>query len=748
MPNHIQKLTSAGAFAVLAGSLASAQTASAPEVVSLDQVRVTATLRERPLQLVPVAVTVVDGARAEQANLNTLFAIASDVPALTFRTNSSNKDTTLLVRGIGTVTTSPGVEPSVSTVVDGVVLARPGQATLDLFDVQRIEVLRGPQGTLFGKNASAGVINIVTREPAAQLGGFVDASYFGGGDEYRLRVGASGEIAPDLARFSVNALYASYDGNVRNVFDGDTVNGFERSGARSKLVLTPTPAVKLTFAADYLESKADNPLVFVSLGTAGFPTGFTQPPAGLADALAPAVAGPENRTVNSNFRTRVDDLNWGLSGTAEIDVGDHTLTAITAYRVWENTQYQDGDRLSAPAVGLNQSHDKGILEISQFSQELRLASPTGTLLDYVAGLYFFGFDNDEVYRRDVLRILSGAPVDDFGRADYGTASRSYAAFGEGTVNVSDRFRVLAGLRVTRDELKYYHDRIASAAGVPGVAVANPPPYVGRGSTHETAVSGRAGLQFDVTATATTYATYSRGYKGPAYNVFFNHNQFQGAPLEPETSDSFEVGVKTTALDRRLVLNVAAFHSTYHDHQADFAGVVNGVFVTNLVNAGTVVTRGVELDAVARVTPALTLRAGLARIAARVDSFANPANNPAFAIDGKPLPFSPDWKATVGATHRTDLGSGYTLELATDFAWQSEVQYSLRQWPDTVQGDYGIWNGSLTLAHLPGRWRVTGHVKNILDKSYAAFLSQGAGGVGRIVPRDDRRYFGLTVRKEF
>ena len=173
--------------------------------------------------------------------------MASQVPSVNFRTNASNKDTTLFVRGVGTICTSPGVEPTVCTVVDGVVLARPGQATLDLLDVDRIEVLRGPQGTLFGRNASAGVVSILSKAPSAVLERYVDVSYFGG-NERRLRGGISGELSPGGARGSLTALVGQYDGNVKNVFNGEKVNGHDKkacaaSGVHHRLPHLGQPAV-------------------------------------------------------------------------------------------------------------------------------------------------------------------------------------------------------------------------------------------------------------------------------------------------------------------------------------------------------------------------------------------------------------------------------------------------------------------------------------------------------------------------
>ncbi|MEG0044333.1 MAG: TonB-dependent receptor plug domain-containing protein, partial [Massilia sp.] len=163
-----------------------------------------------------------------------MASIVQQVPTLNYRAGASNKDTSLFIRGVGTISTSPGVEPTVATVVDGVVFGRPGQSTLDLLDLERIEVLRGPQGTLFGKNASAGVLNVVSKAIPEQTRGYVDYSHFGGGDENRLRFGIGGRLSEQF-KGSLSTLWGDYDGNVENVANGHDVNGYERKGARGKL---------------------------------------------------------------------------------------------------------------------------------------------------------------------------------------------------------------------------------------------------------------------------------------------------------------------------------------------------------------------------------------------------------------------------------------------------------------------------------------------------------------------------------
>lgn len=749
-PSRLSLLT----LACLATAPALAQQApvTTDDAVQLAPITVTATRRDESLQRVPVAVSVVSGDALEQSSRNTLGALASQVPSVNFRTGASNKDTSLFVRGVGTISTSPGVEPTVSTVIDGVVLARPGQATLDLLDVDRVEVLRGSQGTLFGKNASAGVINIVTKPAASVTEGYIDASHFGGGNENRLRAGISGELAPDL-RASLTALLARYDGNVTNVFDGDQVNGYDKKGVRGKLEWQATPDLRFTLAADTLNSHDDIPTgVITRTQLVAYPSGAVTPYPAFGAALSPVVASDGNRRINANLKTEVDDRNRGASLTGEWRLGGHTFTSITAWRGWDNDQAQDGDRLSAPAAGLPQSHDHGTVDFSQWSQELRVASPRGETFDYVAGLFYLATRDRETYRRDVRRVGSdGSLYDDYGDAAFGSDSNSTAVYGEGRWHLTPRTHAILGLRWTHDRLDFDHERVRSvpdaqfAGAVPGVN----PDVALSGSTSRSALSGRTGLQWDLDDTSTTYLTYAHGYKGPAFNVFFNMQARDTLALAPETSDGVEAGLKTELLDRRLRLNVAVFSTKYRNYQANFYDVVSGAVVTRLINAGDVSSKGVELDATWRATAQLSLGAAVAYTRARIDHFNCPAGATASCqVDGQPLPFSPDWKTALNANYRFAVTEGWDADIGTDFNWQSKTQYDIGQFADTVQGAYGIWNASFALTQPTLGWRVALLARNLADKSYASFLGRGGTYVNRWVPRDDQRYFGINVRKDF
>ncbi len=698
---------------------------------TLKAVTVTATRREASLQQVPVAVSVVDGEQLERENRNSVASIAQQVPSLNFRTGASNKDTSLFIRGVGTISTSPGVEPTVATVIDGVVFGRPGQSTLDLLDIERLEVLRGPQGTLFGKNASAGVLNITTRAPTEETHGFVEQSYYSG-NESRTRFGIGGALIPDTLKGSISTLFGSYDGNVDNKANGQEVNGYNRKGVRGKLVFTPSDDLSLTLAADYLKSRDDAPngVVAKSLLPA------------FSNALAPVRADSDNRDIVSDYRSHVDDTNKGLSAQLDWNLGDYTLTSITAWRGWDNTQWQDGDRLATISAAFPGIEDKGELEYNQYSQELRLASPKGQFVEYVGGLFYMHGKDEETYRR-TLRTTTATQQ---GIADYSTTNDSYAVFGESTLNFTERFRGIAGLRWTHDDLEYDHRRVStSTVAVNGIQ----PGTRSSGSVDEDGWSGRLGVQYDLTDDITSYLTYSRGYKGPAYNVFFNMQPRDTDALKPETSNSWEAGLKASLWNNRLTSNLAVFHTEYDNYQANFFDSVAGQVVTRLINAGSVKSEGVELDFALQATSQLKLSGALAYTKARIDEFACPAGAAASCnVNGKPLPYSPDWKSYVRADYSIPLDNGLDIELGTDFSWQSKVQYDISQNADTIQGAYGIWNASVALADYNEGWRVALLAKNLADKSYSPLLATGGNYVYRAVPRDDERYFGIQLRKDF
>ena len=768
MSNSIRATNATQAFAtaLLAGSSlfslwapqAFAATAASDASVTVGEVMVTARHRNESLQSVPISVAVVNGDAAAAQNLNDIADISQAVPAINFRTGASNKDRTVFIRGIGTISTSPGVEPSVSTVIDGVVLARPGQSTFDLLDLDHIEVLQGPQGTLFGKNASAGVVNIVTKSPNAERKGYIDASAFQGG-EYRVKLGVSGPIVDDKLLGLASVFTSQYQGNVTNKYGGGDRRdaGYRHTGARLKFIAKPLEGLKATLIGDFTNSSDTTPTgVFESTNRVSYPAGVVTANANLAALLTSAGITPsaDNRTISTNTNSSVHDRNGGVSLQLDWTVlGDYTVTSISAWRGWHNVQYQDFDMLPQPAApsagGFAQGADTGHVDFHQTSQELRIASPKGKFIDYVAGIYYLNAVDTETYERDITQINgAGATVLNNGVAHYGTTADNFAVFGEANVNFTPKLRAIIGFREIWDTLTYHHNRVStSATAVPGVGVSI---VNGPSSVKTDGYADRFGLQYDLAPAVTTYFTYSRGYKGPAYNVFFNMSAINTPPLAPETSNAYELGIKSSLFDHRLRANIAGFITDFDNYQANFSTLIAGAIVSNLINAGSVSTRGVEGDVTLEPVRNLTLDANLVYDEAKVVNFSCPVGAPTSCnINNQPLPFAPKWKGHVSGRYKIFDGDAFGLAVESDYNWQSRVQYSLAQTPDTVQPAYGIWNASLAATGKSNGWSARVLVKNILDQHYSSYLAYGSlAGVVRWVPRDDNRYFGVNVRKDF
>jgi iron complex outermembrane receptor protein len=275
-------------------------------------------------------------------------------------------------------------------------------------------------------------------------------------------------------------------------------------------------------------------------------------------------------------------------------------------------------------------------------------------------------------------------------------------------------------------------------------------FADSGSTTKDGYSARLGLQYDVSRDITTYATYTRGYMGPAYDVFFNMAAVNTPPLAPETSDSYEIGVKSSLFDHKVQADLSAFVTKFQNYQANFTQLVAGGLVSNLINAGSVVTQGVEGDIVAKPIHNLTLNADVAYDDAHVVSFPCPAGSPVSCdINGGPLPFAPKWKTNLEGDYRIPVNSAYDVSLETDYNWRSKTQYQLSETPQTIQSAYGIWNGSVGLLGDTNGWALRVLVKNILDQHYSPYLVGGnLAGLVRWVPRDDQRYFGVNLHKDF
>lgn len=761
------------------------QPQEAAEEAPPGEIVVTAQRREERLQDVPVAVSVVSGNALAALSRPSIETATQLVPSLNVLKSGTTLNQTIFLRGVGTATFSIAGEPSVSTVVDGVVYARSGEAFTDLVDIDQLEVLRGPQGTLFGKNASAGVINITTRRPTATPGGSIDAGYFSGG-EHRIRGTVNLPLSTNLLS-RVTAFYAGYDGNIRNITTGEDVNGYERWGVRGQLLFRPANGiVQLRVIGDYYENDDDccaevigttTPVTAVVNGVPTL-TGFaaTNPVFG----VLPTPRGDETREIAQNLVTRTRERGAGLSAQFDVELGDHTLTSISAYRDWRNTEIRDGDFLPRPFVGIAQLHDTGPQESNTLSQEVRLTSPGDQRLTYVLGAFISQAEADRTFTREniVCAAAPGAPTGVLipcgsanaapstfpgASATFGSVFNNAALYGQAVLSLTDQLRLLGGLRFTRDKLDVYHSRNTRLAG-PGIAPSFPatptgtgqPASIFRASTSETNLSGKASVQYELTPDVMAYASYTRGYKGPAYNVFFNLGAVGTNVIEPETVNSYEAGLKNSLLNGRLVLNIAAFSARYQNFQANNPDLVAGVVVTRFTNAGTISTKGAEVDLYFQPVRDFTISGGVAYTDAQVERFRlPPGGNVADVVQsGTPLAFAPKWKGSLSADYRfRDLGA-LDLWLGGSVSSQSKqiAQFSpnpvVRQL-STIDG-YTLVNLSAGISDDDDRWRVTLHARNLFDQSFAsAIQSGGPGGSYRYqISRDADRYFGITGRVNF
>ena len=785
----------AGALAIaLMASSAQAQTAPqaapAEEAVptNADDIVVTAQRRSENLQTVPVAISVVGGEALRNSNVNSTETLDRLVPSLTFKRGTANVNSTIAIRGLGTQSFASGAEPSVSTIIDGVVYGRSGMATQEFADIERIEVLRGPQGTLFGKNASAGALNIVTKAPSNELGGDVSVSYFER-HEYRASANLTGPLAEGISA-RIGGYYGNYDGNAKNVFNNTIVNGYERYGIKGK-ILGEFGDVTVSLAADYSHSDDDccGDIIGTVIPNAQFSNIF------LPQQL-PVVPRFGNRDLNYNFTPGTVDTNTGGSATIDWKIGEHTLTSITGYRNWRNRQLRDGDfgsqagqfvavaSVATPLAATQNidQRDDGQLDFSQYSQEVRVASPTGGLIEYVAGAFFWWTDEDDTFTRsDYLCTDSTLPiaangfrpcntspgvstfVNASGFGAWNTKFRSQAGYAQATVNVSDAFKLIGGIRYTHDTVSYSYARTNTPTlpsnQRPGIL----DPFTFAEKTSANGVSGKAGLQYQASDDVMVYGTYSRGYKGPALNVFFSVAASNTGPIAPETSNAFELGLKSKLFDRRLTFNAAVFNQVLENFQAN-SFVTQGAqtFVT-LTNAGRVRSRGFEMDFNWRPTDRISFNGGYTYNEGTIRAFrCNTATlTPAqlatcLAHNGKPLPFAPKHKFNVSADWKVPIDESipFNVRLGSQVSYSSRINFDLDQTPLAQQAPYALVDGNISFSTKDDKFELSLIGKNLTDKYYTSFVTPVGNGVtansyARLqVPRDAERYFGVRAQVRY
>ena len=742
----IEKLLLVGSAGLMGLScMQLAQSQSAEPSDRLEEVIVTATKREQSVQEVPQAVQVLSADQLTSAGIHEFADLTRIAPSMVIKPAEHPVNASVSIRGIGTFAFSIGVEPSVAVQVDDVPVAFQARAFADLSDVQRIEVLRGPQSTLYGKAASAGLINIVTFGPTESFEGNVhvlgtsDSEFVGG-------LGFSGPIGDTLG-YRISAQHTTFDGNVENLFSGENVNGRESTTVNGKLVWNPTDNFTATLGANYIDGDTTVGRPFVRLD----PNALLRNNPALPNSvtLPGVVADADNTDISNNFDAGTNYEGHG--GSLKLEIGlpaDLTLVSISSYDNFELHDLLDQDDTSAPTPS---NFQDGVFESKQVTQEIRLLSSNDHPLRYTLGLYY----GDTQLDRDFFR----GPFYSLARWIASSGSTQEAIFGQADWEFIEGTTLTAGIRHQQEDIDYtFLDIQNGNAFFDGDATDKFETY-------------RLGLQHQFTDDIMVYLAYATGHKGQTFDLTtgFNLNRQLAGPVLPETSESYEIGARMQFLDHRLTVNTTVFDVHYDDFQAQgIEFLPDGSFNFRLSNVGKVRTRGIEVDSVAAVGEHLNLNASLAYVDAVIEEFplgqCYPGQTAAQGCTGTPArqdlsgerpPQAPEFKATAGFDYSRPFGSG-SLQgvLQGAFVYQSAINYALSVDPQGAQGGYGITNLSVGVRDADRGYEVVAYVNNAFDKQYYANYANSNGNFGNLVainavlPRDFERYFGIRARFDF
>lgn len=760
--------------ATLSASPALAQTAPAEqEATRVDEIIVTATRREQRLIEAPVAVTAVGGEQLENSGVTDIRELTSLAPSVQFQTPGGGADSSIRIRGVGTTSTNPGLESSVGVIIDGVIRSRTGVALSELGDLERIEVLRGPQGTLFGRNTSSGIINVVTRQPDFNgISGNITGTY-GNYDDRRISGAINLPLIDDQLALRVEGSWEVRDGFHSDANSKESLDNLDRQFVRGKLLWRPSEDVSWTFSADY--TTRDENCCVALLAIAG-------PTLPLVQQLATARGGvgypnldPFDRDASkNNVRKNQEDItDYGVSAVGEIDLGWATLNSVTAWRSWEAWRSQDFDHSGADLGffapdGLHQGFDV-------FTQELRLQGENGRL-DWLVGAFYADETvlNDSAYRMgaDYPLIYGGAATfqastlaafrpGDGARGIGEQSGQDMSLFTHNVFHVTDALSITAGLRYTQNdkEITFRGEnfnpacdsavRTSDAAGITRFCApfwdTRLNPAGDTDSRTEEATTGTVNIAYRVSPSLNTYASYSRGYKSGGYN--FDRAGFT-TPATPnardlafveETVDAYELGVKGEFFDRTLRANFAAFHQTFEGFQLiEYTGV--SFVVRSLAE---VITKGAELEVTWEPTPGLTLTNGLSYTDAYYPD--NPGNR---TYAGRELEQSPDWVNVSSITWEFPIGESLTGVAYADARYSSEF-FTGGFDPNRVQDSFTTANVRFSLRDANEAWQLDVYARNVFDQDYYRRVIPAtfqAGSYSAFL--GDPRTYGVTLRRNF
>ena len=706
---------------------------------------VTAQRRSESLQKVPLAITAVTSAELARSGIRDLSGIAAVVPNLNLGQQLGVAKISL--RGIGLENISAGAEGSIAFHVDGVFQSRSITALSSFYDVEQVEVLRGPQGTLYGRNATGGSINITTREPTDAFTGYADATV-GNYGRYTTDGAVSGAIVPGVLLARLAFQTDNHDGYGKNVVTRRDIDDLNTRSVRGKLLFKPTDRLSFELTGDY-HRQQDRSGGYHYLGSGGFsapgvpitPTGF----------LFGGQVASNPRDISNESDPSNHVRFWGVSGKLAYDLGGGTeFRSLTAYRRTNYTTRSDLDSTSALLAPLTQSeHDK------QFSEELQLTGKTDRL-SWIVGLFYFHENDAGLISVPFSTQLFGFPppytvVQGYYGGGY-IKTDALAGYGQASYEIVDKLRLTLGARYS-SEKKTDHDVFAFDLADP-VGPGEPQGAVRLDrSKRFKSFTPRVALDYQVDPNVLLYASWSRGFKSGTYNLAALQ-----APVSPEKVSAFEAGLKSTILDRRLRFNLAGFYYKYKDLQV---GKVVGQSLL-LENAADATIYGFEAELQAKLSSRFDVNANGSWLHARFDKYvsADPARPygdgqttdggvPAFNLAGNTLSQSPNFTFFVGSEYHLPTEVG-TFTLRGEVAWKDRSFFTPFNRKYVAQGANTKVNAFLNWVSASDRLSGSVFVKNLTNKTTISntFVSSALVGFAVNGYLDEPRTYGATVGIKF
>jgi iron complex outermembrane receptor protein len=748
------------------------------------EIIITARRRNEKIQDVPVAANSYGGeqlAATRTYNLRDLQALS---PSLVV-TVTNPRNTSINIRGLGNNVSvyNDGLEPAVGVYMDQVYLARPGQAVFDLADIERIEVLRGPQGTLFGKNTSAGAVVVTTKSPTfdPEFGG--DVTY-GNYDFRQLHAYASGALIDDVLAARLYVSKTDRDGYVTNRYDGSKTQDYHDFGLRGQLLFTPTENFKLRVIGDYGFQKSQTAAA-VLVGVirsydngVNFANNYNDRATRLG--LQTVTAAPGDRIVDVDGNPRYKMRQGGVSAIADLSLPGHSLTSVTSWRRWDWYPHNDGDstRLDA-GTDFHQSNNQ-----QQFSQELRIASEGERKVDYIGGLYYLWqsikAEALNAYGRDAAAwflapsvdpVVGAAALNGYTIISHSKpVTNSYAAFGQTIWHITPTIDLTTGLRYTHETKSGWFDQEVTGASLAGLTAAQQTTALTirarygaanayEAHTKEGRLSGQATLSWKVTPDALLYATYGRGNKFGGLNLanITTTGPYAADPvIKPETINSYEAGIKTSWWANKLTANLAGFWTDVSDYQTTIVDVDRNN-ISFFTNVGKVRTRGIEADLRAAPARWLSLYGSGTYTDAQYVSYPNApcpieTNGQTLCdLSGKRLPGVSKWAFSAGGEAKGGIGKalGQDAEayVGADYSYRSNFYTTASLSRYSLIPGYSLLNARIGVRALDGSVDLQLWGRNLFNKDYYQSLS--AGNTGSITGTlGDPRTYGVTLRTRF